>query len=320
MQSVCLDHVDLRDLDALSADELSEFLNGLITMPVGNAVTAENILSCFTYAIPKFDTNRRFAYVAKMLAISEKLESNSGRAAFHFLATGLLRSLSTTERVTLAGMMRDNMVSHQSITHEAAMWGLIRIIPHLHNLNKKEFAHDIFMMSRDPQMRHHVLEGLTALIFSLDRDDRTGMVMFFAEGLKRECPYLLKYFTIELLKKIVSALPEAERLLIADAVAPLVFHTDQDLVRNSLDFFVTVMGFIDETQRYHYAQMLATLLGDVGLQDDAVVALERILPYLGDEIERQVIRAQLEPFAGFDDPGLGDALLFLEPLFGEAKH
>lgn len=287
----------------------------------GELAAVTHALSSVGCLVPQMPATLRLQTVHRMLDLCEKMELPTGRSSLHFLDGRLMQALQTPERLQLATRLRQRLEDSRIFARETAMWGLVRTIPHLHSIHQKEFAQSIFSLCVDNYMRHHALEGLCTLIFSLSREPRIEMVLFFTEELKRENKFLTRYFTLELLKKVASALPAGHLLLVTDAVAPMIYHTDSDVVRKTLDFYISVMNFISPEQRYSYAQMLAALANDASLREDVIAALERIVPLLPHNEERSSFRELLESsentISGYNFDSLEG---LFEPLYSAYKH
>lgn len=271
--------------------------------------------------IPQMPETSRLGAVEKILDLCQSTDLPYGKSTFHFLDNGLMQSLSPSQRAQIAARLRKSMDESRHFTREATLWGLVRVIPFLHSIHQREYAQSIFSLCGDGTMRHHALEALCSLIFSLSREPRMMLMMFFADELRRENDFLTKYFTLELLKKTSSALPEEPLLQVVDRVAPLIYSTDSDVVRKALDYFVAIMSFIPGGQRYCYIQMLSGLVNDGALREDVIVALDRLVPLLPTDEERacfrEILGAQEISISGyFFDTSEG----LFEPLYSAYKH
>lgn len=271
--------------------------------------------------IPQIQSSMRLILVHRLLDLCETIDMPMGRASLHFLDNVLVESLAPDERIQIAQRLSKKIADELLFTRETYLWGLVRIIPHLHPIHQKEYAQAIFTLSEDSMMRHHALDALCALIFSLAREPRMGMVLFFVDELSRDSKFLSKYFALELLKKTASALPENELVMVADKIAVLIFHTDPDVVRKTCDYFASIMSFIPLAQRASYAQMMATLVSDENLREDVFMALERIVPL----IPQSEARLQFCDLLKNDESCVSGVYFdssegLFEPLYSTYKH
>lgn len=280
-------NINYQKIDALSEQDRNEFIEKLFLKSEEAAAKNSSILLCLSYLVPKISNDKRYETILKMVSLVENSSEINGKAAFQFLEPKFMRSLGKKERLDLATLLKSQMQNGTLMNSEKNLWGLVRIIPHLHELHQKQFAQDIYLMIEDTYLRNQVLEALCNLVFSLNREERAGLTYFFGENLKKENGCAKKYFIIELLENVSSSLPENDRLTIADCVAPLLYNTDHDIARKSLDFFSGTISFLPSNQRSHYAQMISALVNDLTLKEDVLLSLEKIIPHITIDEERK---------------------------------
>lgn len=271
--------------------------------------------------IPQIQSSMRLILVHRLLDLSETIELPLGRSSFHFLDNMLVESLAPDERLQIAQRLSLKITDGLLFTRETYLWGLVRVIPHLHPIHQKEYAQTIFSLSEDSMMRHHALDALCTLIFSLAREPRMGMVLFFVDELIRDSKFISKYFALELLKKTASSLIENELILVADKIAVFIFNTDPDVVRKTCDYYASIMSFIPMSQRASYTQMIASLATDESLREDIFMTLERIIPVLPQSEERNrfcdLLKNEESRISGvYFDSSEG----LFEPLYTTYKH
>lgn len=293
-------HIDHKELDWLSIEEKHDLTEELLkkAKTPGDEISLQaisNIINCVIYLIPRMNEEERFANLRSVLDIIDQADLALGRAGYQILDADLVRVLPYVDRMALARILADQLTGPDALKREAALWGLVRVTPHLRDIHHKEFANEIFLMHSDAILRTQVLDALSALIFQLGREQRTDTAYFFAEVFKRNEDATAKHFTIELLKRVTSSVLQKDRGQIADAVAPLLFHTDHELAKEAAEYFAVVMGFLQPNERFHYADMVGSLINDLALHDTIVHSLEQMLPYLSNEHEKASIR---QYFAG----------------------
>jgi hypothetical protein len=226
------------------------------------------------------------------------------------LDASVFASLQPLELISLANQMVAYLECGSYLSRELAMWGLMRLIPYMYDVNQKEFAQEIYVTSSESYMRSRALDVLTDLIFSLKEEDRIGMCYFFADVIKSNEDYGAKTFTIELLGHVAQALRPRERSLVADCIAPALYFSDIYLARAALEYFAETLPHLPENERYHYLQMVAALTSDVSLRLEAVAVVDRSLPLLTLDNERNTFLGILENYSEEVSISRGDSAPF----------
>lgn len=237
--------------------------------------------------VPYLDSRERYACLADIIHLLHQSEDLYGKDVYDLLDFSVVRSLQPLELISLSNMLTNYMHEGKHAMREASVWGLIRVIPYLHSVNQKEFAHDIYVAARDPKMTDQILNGLTFLIYSLDQVHRSGMMLFFVESLKGSEPVEQKYFILELIKKTAGAIPERERVRIADSVAPLLYFADKLLVKKAIEYFAEVMNLLPKEERFHFGELVTGLIDHEEFYFDVVRAIEKITPFLQTDREKE---------------------------------
>jgi len=277
---------DIREIERLSSEEKYECVHKLLDACENDKNCIGRVVRYVGTMIPYISSDKRYACISKIIRILHDSEEIYGKDVYNLLDFSIVKSLQPLELISLANMLSDYMNQEDNQRREMSMWGLIRIIPYLHSVNQKEFAHDIYLWFDDEKIRDHVLEGLTSLIYSMDQNNRYDMIFFFADILKGNESPTIKYFALELLKNVIAALPEGDRVLVADNVAPMIYFTDTQLVKKSLEFFASVISILPAADRFHYTQLIAGLINDRSVRSEVMQAIEKALPFLTTQNEK----------------------------------
>ncbi|MBF0105075.1 MAG: hypothetical protein HQM16_07075 [Deltaproteobacteria bacterium] len=290
---------DYNVVDFMTAHEKLEASQKLLSYCFKNIKQwgrVERILSRILSLIPHVPSAKRYHCLSEIMELLLKSHRLQTRDIYNVLDFSVVESLQPLEILTLANTLADQMNQNDDVLREASLWGLIRLIPHMHSVNQREYAHDVFYLHRDFCLRGCVLEALTTLIFSMDQEARAGMIFFFADILKENDCRDAKYFTLHLLQCVTASLPEGERVLVADVVLPLVYFSDIEIVKRAVDFFAVTISLLPQSERGHYTQVIAGLINDLSVKPHVVNVLERALPFLSGEDEREHFRELLDQY------------------------
>lgn len=285
-----------RSVERLSADQKYKCILELLNACERDKELMTRVIRCVGYMIPHIGSGRRFACLVRILEILHSSEQLYGKEVYNLLDFSIVNSLQPLELISLANILNDYIRESENLLKEISIWGLVRLIPHMHSVNQKEYANEIFKMHTDLNMRGQVLDSLITLIYSMDQGDRADLMMFFADNLKSLEPVSEKFFTLELLQKVTPALPEKERLHIADQAAPLIYFTDTELVKRSVDFFSVIISLLPQQDRFHYTQLVAGLINDASVKSHVRHAIEKSVPFLVSEEEKNQFRILLKQF------------------------
>lgn len=278
--------LDHRDIESLDVEQRYECIELLFAVSDVNPRVVGKVMSSVCKMIPYVSTDKRFSALTRMIALLHSAEDVFGREFYNMFDEGMVNSFMPLELISLAHLLSEGMQTASEAIKEVSLWGLVRVIPHLHPVNQKEFALDIYEMHTHPLLRSTILEALNSLIYSMDQHSRSAMTFFFAETLKRDEEAEAKYFALDLLKKVTPALPENDRLVIADTVAPLIFFSDTRLVRRSIDYFAEAIHLLPAEDRFHYTEIVAGLINDVSVRSEVVRAIYKALPFLAGDSDR----------------------------------
>lgn len=213
---------------------------------------------------------------------------------FAIFTTELLDYLLEYERQYLADLMVTGMQEPHRLSCESHMWGLSMIVPKLNNLYQRGYAESILLAADRLNIRECALETLVHLIRSLKIEERADMSYYFSGMLKGNASTPLKITLVKLVQQVMDCVPEAEGLVLADCVIPLIYSSDRDLVRHALNYFNTCFDLLCAQHRFSYARMLGSLVTDVTFGPDVVPILSRIISKLPNEMERERIRTLIE--------------------------
>jgi len=277
---------DLNDIEQLSSDEKYSLATDLVDYTEKNTDTLDRIARIVGYMVPYISSDKRFSLLSRLINLLHESEKDFGQDIYNALDFSVARLVHTLELISLANLLSEFMHSKNNKWRQASMWGLIRVIPHLHSVNQKEYATDIYMLGQYKEMREKVVDGLTSLIFSLEQDQRTELTIFFADMLRQQDVLGSRFFAIDLLARVTPALAEEDRIMVADHVSPLIYFTDVDIVKKSVSFFASIISLLPVGERFHYTQMIAGLINDKEVHSEIVSAIERSLPFLLDSREK----------------------------------
>lgn len=292
---------DLREVELLSNDEKYRLVVALFEHCTKDPAAALIILRFVGDIIPCVHPSKRFACLVKLVDVVQNSDKLQGKDIYDVLDFSVVESLQPLELLSLANQLSDYLQKSYEVSREAALWGLIRIIPYMHDINRKEYAQEIFLMSSNPDLRKPVLEALIHLLFNLDLKARLSLTHFFADVLKAQNDGVEKIFVLKLLKHVTPTLPAKERVVVADCVAPLLYYADGELVKVSLGYFASVISLMPEDQRYHYTQLVAGMINDLSVRSDALMTIEKVLAFLPTENERSEFRDVLKDYGKLRD-------------------
>lgn len=248
------------------------------------------------YIVPQLGSGRRFACLVRIFEILHDSEQLFGKDIYNLLDFSIVRALMPLEVISLANILAGYVNSSPHRLKEVSIWGLVRLIPHMHSVNQKEYANEIFQMHTEPQIRSQVLESLTTLIYSMDQSDRANLIHFFADVFKKNESAGDKYFTVDLLEKVTPALPEHDRTYVAEHVVPLIYFSDTRLVKKAIEFFSMIINLLPSSDRFYYAQTITSLINDLSVKSDVIHAIEKSLPFLIRPEERNQLADILKQF------------------------
>lgn len=284
-------HFNLQQIECLSADEKYNLAVDLLNTCEEKTEVMNQVVRAVSLIIPYMASDKRYSCLRRLLSILRNAEDLYDKDVYDVLDFSVVESLQPLELLSLANILSHDMHSSQGVTREASMWGLIRLIPYLHSINQKEYAQDVCLMFSDPDCHQSVLSGLCALVFSLNQQNRLNLVSFFASSLKSMEDPESKFLTVELLKRVTASLPEKERVVVADCVAPLLYYTTSpELVKQTLDYFASVINLMPMNQRYHYTQLVAGMINDLSVRREVLFVIEKAIPFLSTECDRSEFR------------------------------
>lgn len=244
--------------------------------------------------IKNLPQNERYAAVVALYQDICLRQDLLNKDTFTIFSSGILDSLLEYERQYLADLMVTGMQEPHRLSCESHMWGLSRIVPKLHNLYQRGYAESILLAADRFNIRECALETLVDLIRSLKIEERADMSYFFSGMLKGNASTPLKITLVKLVQRVMDCVPEAEGLVLADCVIPLIYNSDRELVRHALNYFNTCFDLLAAQHRFSYARMLGSLVTDVTFGPDVLPILSRIIAKLPNEMERERISALIE--------------------------
>ncbi len=288
---------DYADIGSLNGEERLNCVKRLIAECESDTNIVMRVLPQIVSLVPLVNQDQRYHCIHRIISLLNAHPQTGTRDMYNILDFAVVKSLQPLELISLAGELAGHMNGggHAS-QRESNAWALIRLIPYLHPINQKEFAHDLYMLHRDEHLRTMVLDGLCSLIYSMDQYSRSDMTFFFADELKRNEIPADKFFVLELLKRVTPVLPESDRIQLADGIAPLLFYTDTLLVKRAIDFFANVISILPPGERFHYAQLTAGLINDFSVRHDVVIVLEKAIPFLSGEAEKMQLSELIHQF------------------------
>lgn len=284
------------EFECLDGQEKYECTMKLLEACERNKECVDRVMRFVGHVVPHLKSEMRFGCVQRVIRILHESEAVFGKDVYNVLDFSIVRSLQPLELISLANTLADYMNHPDNQSPGVSLWGLVRLIPYIHSVNQKEFAHEIYQLNRKAGLRQDALEGLTSLIYSMDQRGRSDMIFFFTDVIKGNEDGEAKQFALDLLKGVIGTLPESDRVMIADTVAPLLYYSDTALVKKAIAFFASVMSLIPQQDRFHFTQILAGLIHDGTLRRDVVDAIEKSLPFLAGENERAHFRGLLRQF------------------------
>jgi hypothetical protein len=303
--------MELKELDSFSLDEKFDLAKQLLVLCQDEATKVQALVKALCSLLPKLATDKKYGVLMKLTQVlHENAQKILIKDTYGTLDASVFASLQPLELISLANQMVAYLECGSYLSRELAMWGLMRLIPYMYDVNQKEFAQEIYVTSSESYMRSRALDVLTDLIFSLKEDDRLGMCYFFADVIKSNEDYGAKTFTIELLGHVAQALRPRERSLVADCIAPALYFSDIYLARAALEYFAETLPHLPENERYHYLQMVAALTSDVSLRLEAVAVVDRSLPLLTLDNERNTFLGILENYSEEVSISRGDSAPF----------
>lgn len=277
---------DLHDIEQLTAEEKHGLAMSLVDYAQTHTKHLDRIARVVGFMVPYLPANRRFPFLSRLINVLHASEKDFGKDIYNALDFSVARFLQPLELLSLANLLSEFMHSQNNKWREASMWGLIRVIPHLHPVNQKEYAQDIYLLGAYPEMRSKVVDGLTSLIYSLNQEARTDLTVFFADMLKKQDVLGSRGFAIDLLVRVTPSLAEEDRVMLADHVSPLIYFTDTDLVKKTIRYFASVISLLPVNERHHYTHMIAGLVNDNTLRTDVIQAIEKSLPFLSNSKDK----------------------------------
>jgi hypothetical protein len=283
-------NVDFREIEVMESQARHELVEVLMTcledMTFEDSDTVENITGLVANTIPFELSQNRYEVLMRLVRVLQESDQLFGREVYEALDYPVLRSLQPLELLSLANELAGYTKNELGSSKIAPVWGLARIIPYLHPINQKEYAQDIFELSSDINFRTHVLDALSSLVFCLEQKSRMDMVFFFAEILKSDEDLERKCLVIDLLKKVTSSLPEKDRVMLADCLAPLIYDDRYRLVARVMGYYAKVISLLPSDYRLHYTQMIAGLAADFSVRRDVLHVIERALPFLHEDHDK----------------------------------
>lgn len=298
------------DSERLSSQERVAVAERLLKDASVNKIYVDDIAQCVADMVPKMEADQRHHFTHKIYTFINDSQNFNGPETFKIFNESFLYSLQENERIKLANSFRDGLQINHVTSCEAHLWGLVYVVPTLSTFDQKIYAQSVVLLARHGPLRDMVHDGLSQLIFALSRDQRTDTAYHAAENLKREESKDFKCFLVKVLQNVTNSLPEEDRILIADAVVPLIFDMDMPLVRQALEFFAKNTAMLPIRQRYPYALMISGLTNDTSLGYDARETLKQILPSIMAAQEKEQIQWIItQSEAGFSSSQMGAAAI-----------
>jgi len=280
---------DFRETDFLSGEEKLALADELLKNAPRAGNHFVNVVSALGYLVPRVPEWQRAPIVMGLFKLLSVPGMALGRAGYQVFDAELVRSLNNETRLQLAREFTQLAKNSEYMTREACVWGLARVVPFLHDVAVKECTYEMFIAATDPVLRASGLEALCIVIYQITREQRADVVSFFADTFGRHESPALKRLCLEFLTRVTAALPQADRSRIAEAVAPALLHTDPEVAAMAIDYFAQVLGVLNPEQRFYFTDLVASLANDLALKGFVRVALERMLPQLATEQEREII-------------------------------
>ena len=277
------------DPERLSSQERVTIAERLLKDASINKIYVDDIAQCVADMVPKMAENQRYAFSHKIYTFINDSQNFNGPETFKIFNEPFLSSLHENERLKLANVFCNGLQINHVTSCEAHLWGLVYVVPTLSVLDQKGYAQSIAVLARHESLRDMVYDGLSRLIFVLNRDQRADMTYYIAGNLGRGDAKDFKRFLVKVLQNVTSSLLEEDRILIADAVVPLIFDTDIHLVRQALEFFAKNTATLPIRQRYPYALMISGLANDASLGYEARETLKQLLPSIMATQEKEQI-------------------------------
>ncbi|EKD51832.1 MAG: hypothetical protein ACD_62C00170G0006 [uncultured bacterium] len=287
---------ELSKMLCLSETHQQQLIEALFTSAQAQTTSSEPTILFIVSALPFVPQSRQFAYLMRLIPLFGKIKDAHKANLRNLIDEEVANNLRPLEQISLAHELSNLLKDSNPIQVEIALGGLVKIIPQLHLVNQKEFLHDILDLSQQSALHELTREALTALLLSLESSHCADLALFFADLLKKENWLSRRYFIIDLLKQIVSLLPENDRLMLADQVAPMIYFSDMTLVKKTISFFATTISLLPITQRFYYAQMIASLINDYNMRADVIDAVEKAIPHLANEHEKLLFLELLSQF------------------------
>lgn len=293
------DHVLLKtpafgETERLGSQERVTVAERLLQDASVSKVYVNDIVRCVADMVCEMETDHRFSFAEKIFTFISSGQHFEGRETFCVFGDTLLPCLNEDERKKIAEMFLTGMAPNHVLSCEAHMWGLVMTIPTLTPVEQKSFTRHLLTLSVHVSLRDMVLDGVSRVIFTIPHHERLEMTFFIAENLKQSVNRDYERFILQILSNVTSSLPDNDRILIADAVVPMVFDADVHVVRKALGFFMRNLSTLPIKSRYPYALMITELIKDAALTQDAKEALQQILPALGSAQERTQIKSIID--------------------------
>lgn len=287
---------DFREIELLSHGEKYSLVAALLEHSIQEADSAALMVRFVGSIIPYVHSSKKYTCLMNLIDTVQHSDELRGKDIYDALDFSVVKSLQPLEVLSLANQLSGYLHKGPQIAQETALWGLVRVIPCMHEINQKEHAQEIFLKSADESMGKHVMEALVYLMFNLDLRARLSLTHFFADVLKGQNDSTEKIFILKLFKHVTPTLPDKDRVVVADCVSPLLYYADSDLVKVALDYFGVVIGLMPENQRYHYTQLVTGIINDLSVRADALATIEKVLAFLPTESERSEFRDVLKDF------------------------
>ncbi len=279
--------VPYSEIERLSHEEQNHLIDSLVNhMKKSPPETRSHVLRCLIEMTPNLEPDKLFYRLSQIISLLNIKMPIQGINQKTVISSEIIEKLQPLELISLAYELSEHMKGSGLLINDTSFWGLINILPHLHPLNQKEFAYDVFMLTTNPDKQALVLDGLTSLLFQTDHDGKMNLTMFFAEMLNKEDQPHTRYFIIDLLTNMTPALPEVERVLIADHVAPFIYFEDLQLVKKSIDYFASVICLLPAHERFSYAEMIAGLSNNNSVRNEIINAIKKAVPFLESHHEK----------------------------------
>lgn len=301
---------DLRKIELLSHDEKYSLVAVLLEHSAREPGSAAIVVRFVGSIIPYVHSSKRYTCLMNLIDTVQNSGELCGKNIYDVLDFSVVKSLQPLEVLSLANQLSDYLHKGPQIAQETALWGLVRVIPCMHEINQKEHAQEIFLKSADERVGKHVMEALVYLMFNLDLRARLSLTHFFADVLKGQNDSAEKIFILKLFKHVTPTLPDRDRVVVADCVAPLLYYADATLVKVALDYFGVVIALMPEDQRYHYTQLVSGIINDLSVRAEALATIEKVLAFLPTESERSEFRDVLRDYNQLHhDEDMGEARL-----------